>query len=97
MVRARLLQLNAHQIPFFINLNAILYLPNVLISMKREDSAINAFVGIKLLQAFVKKLNVPKGKFLLNMMKLAEMFLLNVKSMMRYQGIASVVKIVNTL
>lgn len=83
MVHARLLQLNAHQIPFFINLNAILYLPSVLISMNQEDSAINAFAGIKLLQAFVKKLNVPKGKFLPNTTKLAETFLLNVKSMMR--------------
>jgi hypothetical protein len=51
--------------------------------MKQEDSAINAFVGIKRQQAFVKKLNVPKGKFLPNMMKLAETFLLNVKSMTR--------------
>jgi hypothetical protein len=51
--------------------------------MNQEDSAINAFAGIKLQQAFAKKLNVPKGKFLPNTTKLAETFLLNVKSMMR--------------
>ena len=62
MVHAQLLQLNAHQIHFFINLNATLYLPSVLISMKLEDSAINAFAGIKLQQAFVKKIECPKGQ-----------------------------------